>query len=176
MNLYLRFIILLIKRYFHCPPAGFLEATKTSYRIHLPDLDFNMHVNNARYLAIMDLGRFDLLLRAGIFWKFTFDGYFPVVGSESIRFRKSLHLFEKFDLITQIECWDDKDLYISHKIYRGDDFVAEGYVKGRFKRRGQGSVSTKELFELLGEEYPGSTADDRAKLQLALEQKLAQTK
>ena len=66
MNLYFRLILVLI--------AGLLSKTRTSImEIHalwftvLPnDLDTNLHMNNGRYLTIMDLGRTDALVRSEI--------------------------------------------------------------------------------------------------------------
>ena len=131
-------------------------------------------MNNGRYLTLMDLGRFDLMLKSQTFWTLTNKGYYPVVSSESIRFRKSLHLFHSFDLITTLESLDDKDFYISQKFVREDQVVAEGIIKGRFLQRGKkGSVRNTELFELLGQDVPESTISERAAQQKHMESLLA---
>jgi acyl-CoA thioesterase FadM len=127
-------------------------------------------MNNGRYLSIMDLGRFDLMLKAGVFWKFMARGYYPVVVSESIRFRKSLGLFDGIELDTTIESWDEKDLFISQTFLHKDQVIATGYIKGRFRQRGRkGSVPTAELFALAGKSFNGPRLSALARSQNAVE-------
>ena len=127
-------------------------------------------MNNGRYLSIMDLGRFDLMLKGKVFWKLIRQGYYPVVSSESIRFKKSLQLFQHFDLITKIESWDERNFYIRQTFVRGDVLIAEGYIKGRFRQRGRKeSVSTRELFELVGLAFSEDNMDELANTQRKIE-------
>lgn len=150
------------------------EDCTTSFRVNLLDLDINFHMNNGRYLSIMDLGRCDLMLKSGIFWKLFKNGYYPVVVSESIRFRKSLDPFQKFELVSRIESWDEKDFFIVQRFMRGDTVMAEGYIKGRFKQRGRkGSVPTAEVFSIVGKPFDKSHITGLAKAQNAVESLLA---
>lgn len=170
MNLYIRFLLLLAKRLFVRNPSSMFSPCTTPFRVNPLDLDLNFHMNNGRYLTIMDLGRFDLMLKAKVFWKILMQGYYPVVSSESIRFKKSLGPFQSFDLVTTIESWDEKDFYISQKFMSKGRVYAEGYIKGRFKQRGKkGSVSTEKLFGLMGEEYPGPKMSELGQQQLRIE-------
>jgi acyl-CoA thioesterase FadM len=131
-------------------------------------------MNNGRYFSIMDLGRIDLLLRAGVFWKFLRQGYSGVVTSESIRFKRSLRLFERFEMITLIESWNDKDFFMTQRFVCGEQIVAEGCVQGRFRRRNRkGSVPSAEIFSLLGTPYPGAKPSELAGAQLEIESRLA---
>ncbi|HEX8430337.1 MAG TPA: thioesterase family protein, partial [Longimicrobium sp.] len=43
-----------------------LDLSVVTFRVFPNDLDVNFHMNNGRYLTLMDLGRLDLLLRLGI--------------------------------------------------------------------------------------------------------------
>ncbi|TBR42003.1 thioesterase [Marinomonas agarivorans] len=150
MNLYFRFFLLLLKRLIVRQPASLFGQCRTSFRVNLLDLDFNMHMNNGRYFAIMDLGRFDLMLKSKTFWEVTKKGYYPVVSSQSIRFKKSLDPFQRFDVITQIDAWDEKDTYINQKFVRNGIVYAEAVVKARFLQRGRkGSVPMSEILALL---------------------------
>lgn len=152
------------------------DACDTPFRVNLLDIDFNMHMNNGRYLTIMDIGRFDLLYRSGIFGKLFKAGFYPVVASESIRFKRSLKPFQKFVMRTQIESLSDKDFFISQKFIVGDKVYAEGYIKGRFKRRGVGSVPTKEVFNFVGKEYSGEKLSELAKLQTSIQGELVKAR
>lgn len=174
MNLYFRFIALLIRHLFPTPAQDPFDACTTWFRVSLGDLDLNMHMNNGRYLTIMDLGRFDLLLKAKAFWKLLRLGYYPVVVSESIRFRKSLEPFQKFAVVSKMESWDDKDVFMSQKFLCGGKIVAEGFIKARFKQRGRKtSVPTGEIFEVLGVKYPGPQVSNLAQAQSQVESLLA---
>ncbi|MDE0723928.1 MAG: acyl-CoA thioesterase [Alphaproteobacteria bacterium] len=176
MNLFFRLIILIFKRLIFTRPLGPFDPCSTRFRVNPLDLDLNFHMNNGRYLSIMDLGRIDLMLRAGIFWKLTKKGFYPVVTSESIRFRKSLNLFQSFHVVTHIESWDEKDFYITQQFIRGGKTVAEASIKGRFKQRGKGSVSTLDTFDAMGIPHTESDLSDLAKAQKSIEQLLAPTK
>lgn len=170
MNLYFRLLFLLIKRKFHCPKMDIFEACRTRFRVWPNDLDINFHMNNGRYLTLMDLGRVDMMLKAGIFGKLINQGFYPVVVSQSIRFKKSLAPFQRFELVTQLEGLDDRDFYISQKFYHGETLYAEGYIKGRFKKRGQqGSVRTSDLFKAVGLDYNPTPLSDKAQAQSAIE-------
>ena len=177
MNLFIRFIVLLVKRLVIKNPIDFFSPCTTRFRVNLLDLDLNFHMNNGRYLSIMDLGRFDLMLKSKSFWKITKAGYYPVISSESIRFRKSLQLGQAFDLVTKIESWDERDFYIAQQFVHKGQVVAEGFIKGRFLKRGKkGSVPNTELFEFMGLAFPEEPITDRANMQKQMEGVLASKK
>ena len=150
-----------------------LDRCDTHFWVHPFDLDMNMHMNNGRYLSLMDLGRFDLMLRAGVFWKLMLRGYYPVVVSESIRFKKSLELFHSFRIETQVSAWDQKDFYILQNFYRGTELMAVGYIRGRFRKRGLNpAVLTSDLFRELNLEIPSEKMDSRSRAQFAMDREL----
>ncbi len=153
MNLYFRFLWLLLRRISIGKKISAFDSCTTHFWVNPFDLDINMHMNNGRYLSIMDLGRIDLLLKAKTFWGLILNGYYPVVASEGIRFKKALMPFQFFQIRTQIDYWNEKDFYIKQEFIQNKKVVAEGYLKARFLRRGQGSITTRELFKLLGTEY-----------------------
>lgn len=170
MNLYFRFMFLLLKRVFLKKPLDLFDPCETTFWVNPLDLDMNLHMNNGRYLSIMDLGRFDLMIRGGVFWTYIKKGYYPVVFSESIRFKKSLQPFQTFKMITTIESWDEKDFYISQKFKVKGEIIAEGYIRGRFKQRGRkGSVPTPEVFSVGGKSFDSSRLSDLSKAQVGVD-------
>ncbi len=85
MNLYIRLFALWIRLFFSKKQHP-LELTARFFRVWPNDLDFNFHMNNGRYLTIMDLGRFDLMGKTKL-WKLALKrGWMPVLGSAKIRF------------------------------------------------------------------------------------------
>lgn len=165
MNLYFRLLFLLFKRIIQKPKKiDVLGKCETTFLVNPLDLDVNFHMNNGRYLSLMDLGRVDLMIKIGIFGKLFKNGFYPVVVSEGIRFKKSLELFQVFKVITQIECVDEKDFYISQKFYHKKQICAEGFIKGRFKKRGRrDSIPQSELFDFLGLQIPEIPKEKKAK-------------
>lgn len=158
MNLYWRFFILVVKNLlFRKERIDIFSACKTEFRVNLLDLDLNFHMNNGRYLSLMDLGRMDLMMKAGVFFRLFKMGYYPVVVSESIRFKRSLDFPQKFEMRTTLESWDEKDFYIRQEFLTGSDLVAVGFIKGRFRQRNRkGSVPTREIFDRVEIKMPES--------------------
>lgn len=173
MNLFFRFFVLLIQRSLNRSNQSLLDICSTSFRVGLSDLDINAHMNNGRYLSLMDLGRVDLMLKSGFFWRLILNGFFPVVLSESIVFRRSLGLWEKFDMQTEIIGWDEKDFFILQKFVCRGQTYATGHIRGRFLKRGQkSSVPTLDLFRFLGLPWSELRPSDLGHLQKSIDEKL----
>lgn len=125
---------------------------RTPFRVSLFDLDVFRHMNNGRYFTIMDLARVDLMQRSGLLSKLNAAGFFPVVTTESMVFRKSLNWGDRFEIETEAVAWDDKSMVVSQRFFRGHEEVAAALVRARFLRRSGGSVPTAELLTLAGED------------------------
>lgn len=65
MNLYLRLIGVIVGSIFK-PKITFTGGHAISLRIWPNDLDMNNHLNNGRYLTLLDLASISLFLRSGI--------------------------------------------------------------------------------------------------------------
>lgn len=173
MTMFLRLLILVVKRFFYFKKTSLLDPCYTSFFVSPLDLDTNFHVNNGRYLSIMDLGRFDMLIKPKAFWKLALSGYYPVVVSESIRFKRSLGLFNYFTIKTEVESWDEKDFYIRQIFYHKDQIMAVGYIKGRFMKRGQKkSVPTSQVYNFLGYNIEHERKSELSKAQDHIEDEL----
>lgn len=136
MNLWLRLIgILLAAR--GAPRCDPTEPSRLDFRVMPTDLDVNLHMTNSRYLAFMDLGRLNLILRSGLWGLLRSEGWAPVIGGCMVRFRRPLAPFQRFELSTRIEGWDDKWLYIEHRITSADGLACLAMVRGAFLRRGK---------------------------------------
>ena len=65
MNLILRMVrVLLMAR--RRARVGALDETSLTFRVWPNDVDVLMHMNNGRYLTLMDLGRADGIIRSGV--------------------------------------------------------------------------------------------------------------
>ncbi|MEI9935791.1 MAG: thioesterase family protein [Pseudomonadota bacterium] len=153
MNLFLRLLLLFLTAPFR-PRCQLLEPARKRFIVWPPDLDVLLHVNNGVYLSMLDVARVDLLLRSGMARRLLRKGFYPVVAAETIRFRRSLQLFQVFDVETAVIGWDDKAFIIQHRFLRGDELVAEAVVRSRFLKRSGGTVSSQDLLDLVGRSDP----------------------
>ena len=65
------------------------DSASLPLRVLPTDIDIALHVNNGMYLSLMDLGRFDLMVRSGVWTRMRRRGWGPVVAAETIAFRPS---------------------------------------------------------------------------------------
>ena len=87
------------------------------------DLDMNMHMNNSKYLREMDFGRIFHIVHSGLYAAIWSEGAFMVVGAISIRYRRSLNLWDRFQLRSRILCWDDSNFYYEQRFVNKQGFV-----------------------------------------------------
>jgi len=135
------------------------DVTEYSMRILPTDLDLLMHVNNGIYLSLMDFGRWDMVFRNGVYQACTKKDWYAVVASETIKFKKSLRLWDKFTLQTRIVGHDEKNFFIQQKFICRGELMATGLVKVRILKKKGGSVLTKEVFEEIQATLDNKTKD-----------------
>jgi len=121
----------------------------THFRVLPNDLDALLHVNNGVYLTLMDLGRTDLLLRSDAFHAVRKKGWYPVLAAETIRFKRSLKLFQKFTIRTCVVGWDERSFYLEQQFISGGKLVAKAVVDARFLKKRGGNVIPAELLAYL---------------------------
>ncbi|MGF2949943.1 acyl-CoA thioesterase [Microbacterium alcoholitolerans] len=128
-------------------PAGIGRIRLTT----LPtDLDILRHMNNGRYLSLFDLGRWDLLIGTGLFDTMKARGWYAVVSSQTVTFRKSLELWQRFDVESRLIGHDDKAVFLEHRAVVGGEIYARVIVRARMLRRSGGTVTHDELFAAVG--------------------------
>lgn len=113
------------------------------------DLDILRHMNNGRYLSLFDLGRWDLMIRTGLFDVLRARGWYGVVSNETITFRKPLLPFQRFELQTKWVGQDDRALYLEHRAVVDGEVYAQAVIRARMVRRTGGVVPHDELFAAL---------------------------
>jgi acyl-CoA thioesterase FadM len=129
---------------------GHYDVARTRLRVVPTDLDFLRHVNNGVYFSLFDIGRFDLLRRSGVWRLFLDRGWYAVVAAETITFRKSLTLWQRFTVESRIIGYDDKAVYMQHRAVVNGEIYAEAFIRARILRRTGGSVPHSELLDAVG--------------------------
>jgi acyl-CoA thioesterase FadM len=120
------------------------------------DCDPNGHVNNGRYGALGDLGRYDLLVRTGLWQALRRDGFLPVMGGAAMSFRREIRLWRRFDLVTRLVSWDGTRLVCEQRFrLPGEDGASETAVllltsTGFYDRKGGRFAPIDDTFGRLG--------------------------
>jgi acyl-CoA thioesterase FadM len=121
------------------------DVHRIRVRVLPTDIDVLRHLNNGRYLSLFDLGRWDMLERTGLTRIFRGRRWYAVVSNETITFRRSLKLWQRFDLETRWIGHDDRALYMEHRAVVDGEIHARAIVRARILGP-DGPVSHDDLF------------------------------
>lgn len=150
MSLYFRFLLLMLRTR-RARRISIWDTSRTTFRVLPNDLDLLGHMNNGRYLTLMDLARMDLMLRSGMWKRLTERDWYPVVAGQSISYRRSLNPGMRFEIHTRIIGLDEHGSYLEQTFVHRGDVYAQAIVRARFLKKSGGRVSDEELLALIGE-------------------------
>lgn len=128
------------------PPLAILDEDRLHMHVLPNDIDINFHLNNGRYLNLMDYARTHLLARTRLLEHILRARWQPLVGAAWVTYRRSLPLFAAFELTSRLVCWDDRWFYIEQTFTARHGLAAVGWVKGAL-RDPQGTVAPQKLIE-----------------------------
>lgn len=148
MNLYFRLIGVLC-RIIWGTKKDLLAESRLVLRALPLDCDLNWHLNNARYLSFMDLGRLHLIGQANFFRTMLKQRWSPILLAAEISFIKAIKPLQRFELITRVLTWDNNYLYLEQRFEKDGKLLALAYVKGLFIGK-TGKVPTVELLAASG--------------------------
>ena len=134
MNLWFRLLAYLATAFWR--PALTLPSglSVLHFRAWPTDLDPSVHVNNGKYLSLMDLGRLDLMMGAGLLRAIIRHRWTPIASNILIRYRREIRPFQRFRLETRLLTWDATNVVMEQV------FVLEGGVR-------DGQVAARALFK-----------------------------
>ncbi|MBK5933519.1 thioesterase superfamily protein [Rhodovulum imhoffii] len=102
----------------HAPPLP-LTGTHVSTHICWPwDLDIWMELNNGRTLTLLDLGRLPLAKRVGLIAVLRANRWGLTMAGVSVRYRRRVKMFDRFETRSRCVGWDDKFIYIEQGMWR----------------------------------------------------------
>lgn len=170
MNLWIRlFWLLLTARW-----RGHLnlpnDASNITFRVWPHDLDLSMHMNNGRYLTLMDLGRLDVMVRSGLWQQVTQRRWTPIASAITMRFQRELRPLQQFRLQTKLACWTTSQV-VMEQIFifsggpRDGQIAARALFKGGlYDRTTKSFVPITELMRAIDifAESPGQTVEIEA--------------
>lgn len=127
----------------------FMGAVKRQFRVGLMDIDFNMHINNARYMVFMERARWDHPVQTGT-WDLMFKEKlnFIVAGIE-MGYIREIRLGKKFEVESRYLGWDEKYLYLEQRFIADGKIHAYGMVKAVFLQKGK-MATPENVAKILG--------------------------
>jgi acyl-CoA thioesterase FadM len=142
-------------------------ASVLRFRAWPADLDVSLHVNNGRYLTLMDIGRLDLMVRSGLWRAVRRHRWTPIASNVLIRFRREIRLFQRFRIETRLVTWDATNVVIEQVFVleggeRDGQIAARALFKGGiYDRSKRAFVPISRLMEETGasEEAPAPTPE-----------------
>ena len=164
MNMWLQWLLAMTVKSKGRPRLTMADVGRTPFRVLPTDIDLLGHMNNGRYPSYMDLARVDFIERAGVGAALSKAGIYAVVGMSSMVYRKSLDLWQAFDIETAVLGADERAVYLVQRFVVDGEVHARGIVQGRFIERGVGTVRIARIVDVVraaGIEIDLPEVDDR---------------
>lgn len=152
MNLYLRLLFTLLRalRGARLRPGDVVEL---ELRVWPNDLDLNGHMNNGRYLTVVDLALATAFIRSGFARLCLRHGWRLTGGGSVVYFRRALTVFQRYTLRFAVVGWDEFWSYSRFEFIRDGQLCATGFVKGAAAAE-RGLVPSREIYGKLGYDAP----------------------
>ncbi len=128
------------------------DESRFAFRCLPTDIDFNGHMNNARYLALADIGRIDIFARSGMLKLRRTRGWAPMMGGVQAVYLREIRLWRKFEVITTIETWDGNQVIGQHRFVFEDGTIAAILMTtaGIYDLRNRRFVPFDEVMQAVG--------------------------
>jgi hypothetical protein len=115
------------------------------------DVDPWMELNNGRTLTLYDLGRVPLAVRCGLVAALRRRGWGLAVAGASVRFRRRVRAFQRFEMRSAYVGRDDRFLYVHQAMFRNGDALSSALIRGAVTGEG-GIVPTDQVLAAMGAE------------------------
>jgi acyl-CoA thioesterase FadM len=148
MNLYLRLIWALLRSR-RLPRLQAGQTLERQLRVLPNDLDINGHMNNGRYLTLIDLMLVEYFVRIGFARVLLQKGWRPMAGGSFVTYRRGLKPLQSYTLRFRLDACDAHWNYMRFEFSDGTQLCAAGYMKGAAVAS-SGLVSNAESYAALG--------------------------
>ena len=121
-------------------------------RVGLHQIDYNLHMNNAKYLTVLEKARWAHFRELAWFKKMMDARINIVIGSLELTFIRELGVLSSYDIKTRILTWDEKYLYFEQQIYVKGKLHGHALFKFAGIRKGK-RVMMPEMCDALGVDF-----------------------
>jgi acyl-CoA thioesterase FadM len=146
MILFGKTLKILVSNFFKKKRVDPFKKTNLFFKVWPTDIDINFHMNNGRFLTVMDYGRFDYYCKLGLFSLMFKKKALPVTGGAFVQFRRPLGLFKNYRLETELVSLNEKWFYFDQKIFLNDELCCRLLVKALWLQKGV-KIAPKEIFQ-----------------------------
>ncbi len=135
-------------------------VSRLVFRVWPRDLDTSLHLNNGRYLTLMDIGRLDVMVASGLWRAVLRHKWTPVASAIKIRYRREIRLWERFRIETRIVAWDQLNVVMEQVFLfeggsRDGQIAAQAQFKGGlYDRKVRRFVPISDLMRETGVDSP----------------------
>lgn len=91
------------------------DESRLRFRCLPTDIDPNMHLNNARYMMLADMGRLDIFFRSGLMALARKNGWGPMMGGVQSVYVREIRLWSAFEVISTMETWQGSQALGRHR-------------------------------------------------------------
>ena len=138
-----------------------LDEARVALRVRAFDCDWYGHINNGRYLSLMDLGRIDFVIRSGFYDACREHGWKPVAAGATIRFRRELRWRARYELVTRCVGWGDGWWFFEQRFERSDgSLAAKAYAKIAMLDANGARVAPETVLDAVGWSHPSPQLPD----------------
>ncbi|MEQ9692646.1 acyl-CoA thioesterase [Shimia sp. SDUM112013] len=128
-----------------------LTGTHVSTHICWPwDIDIWMELNNGRTLTLLDLGRIPLAMRIGLINVMRRERWSMTMAGVSVRYRRRIKTFERFEIRSRAVCWDDKFVYLEQSSWKKNGECANHALYRAALTDKNGIVSPARVIDAMG--------------------------
>jgi len=133
-------------------PYAVGSESRLAFRCLPTDIDFNNHLNNARYMMLADLGRIDIFLRVGLIALARKKGWAPMIGGLESVYVREIRLWRRFEVMSSIETWEGTQVIGRHRFVldNGETAALIMTTGGVYDRPGRRFVDIDEVVAALG--------------------------
>ncbi|MEO0386285.1 MAG: acyl-CoA thioesterase [Pseudomonadota bacterium] len=127
-----------------------IDDVHVSRHMCLPwDLDMFFELNNGRTLTLFDLGRTGFALRTGFLDLVRRRRWALTVAGTSIRYRRRIRVFDRFEMRTMALGRDARFLYLHQTLWRGEVAACSALLRTAVTDQ-RGIVPTDRVTEAFG--------------------------
>ena len=133
------------------PGIGLTDMHVSHHMVWPWDLDGFLELNNGRALTLYDLGRLGMGVRAGLMTALTSEKWGLTMAGSSVRYRRRLRMFQRFETRSRAVCWDDKFVYIEQSMWKTDGACASHVLYRAAVTDKNGIVSPDRVLAAMGQ-------------------------
>lgn len=125
---FLKLVTVLVKARFRSK-LNIEDESIVHFRAGFADIDLFLELNHARYLNMMELGRWDYAYRIGFLRLMRKQKWGITIGGASIRYRRRIPLLRTYSVSTKMICHDGRWLYFLQETHSNNKICASALIK-----------------------------------------------